>query len=147
MWNSLVVWFDEYMGLTSLYTSSEKVEQNSDSVGQSKDSVGESNELNDDTEETCSCQEQTLPVFQKIQDLSSKVQVSFSRLFYQNITSLLVYWIIHSDNFFVSSLFLNYSSHQHLRKEHAVLCNEVKGITANSFPGSEVSTALQCLSM
>lgn len=87
----------------------QKVEQTSDVAEDSKESVGVSNESNDDTEETSSSEQQTLPVFQKIQDLSSKVQ--------------------------------------HLREEHAVLCNEVKGITANSFPGSEVSTALQSLSM
>ncbi|XP_028121026.1 kinesin-like protein KIN-14S [Camellia sinensis] len=35
---------------------------------------------------------------------------------------------------------------QNLKKEHAALCNEVNGITANSFPGSEVFSALQDLS-
>ncbi|KAJ9535891.1 hypothetical protein OSB04_un000947 [Centaurea solstitialis] len=34
---------------------------------------------------------------------------------------------------------------QNLRKEHMALCNEVKTITADSFPGSEVFTALQSL--
>ncbi|GFZ02956.1 P-loop containing nucleoside triphosphate hydrolases superfamily protein [Actinidia rufa] len=33
-----------------------------------------------------------------------------------------------------------------LKKKHVVLCNEVKGITADSFPGSEVFSALQNLS-
>ncbi|KAM7469316.1 hypothetical protein LguiA_007499 [Lonicera macranthoides] len=33
-----------------------------------------------------------------------------------------------------------------LRKEHTILCNEVKGITLDSFPGSEVFNALQGLS-
>lgn len=32
-----------------------------------------------------------------------------------------------------------------LRKEHVALCDEVKSITAESFPGSEVLTALQSL--
>ncbi|KAI7745422.1 hypothetical protein M8C21_012918, partial [Ambrosia artemisiifolia] len=32
-----------------------------------------------------------------------------------------------------------------LRKEHSVLCDEVKTMTADSFPGSEVLTALQSL--
>ncbi|XP_057497304.1 kinesin-like protein KIN-14S [Actinidia eriantha] len=35
---------------------------------------------------------------------------------------------------------------QSLKKEHVVLCNEVKGITADSFPGSEVFRALENLS-
>ncbi|XP_052623227.1 kinesin-like protein KIN-14S [Lactuca sativa] len=34
---------------------------------------------------------------------------------------------------------------KNLRKEHTALCNEVKNITADSFPGSEVFTALQNL--
>lgn len=36
-------------------------------------------------------------------------------------------------------------SFQNLRKEQIALSNEVKSITADSFPGSEVYTALQTL--
>lgn len=34
-----------------------------------------------------------------------------------------------------------------MRKEHTILCNEVKGVTLDSFPGPEVFNALQGLSM
>ncbi|KAL6514854.1 hypothetical protein OROGR_020433 [Orobanche gracilis] len=61
-----------------------------------------------DTHETCSYKGQTLPIFQKIEDLSIKVQV--------------------------------------IRKEHARLCNEVKGMSADSLLASEAVTALQNLS-
>ncbi|CAK9168033.1 unnamed protein product [Ilex paraguariensis] len=61
-----------------------------------------------ETQEVSSDQEHTLPILQKIEDISNKVQ--------------------------------------NLRKDHTVLCSEMKGITANSFPGSEVLNVLQCLS-
>lgn len=38
-------------------------------------------------------------------------------------------------------------SSQDLRKEHAALNDEVKGITADSFPGPEVFCALKDLGM
>ncbi|KAL6499983.1 hypothetical protein OROGR_027893 [Orobanche gracilis] len=78
--------------------NSGKLESNSDLV----DTSGAS----DDTHETCSYKGQTLPIFQKIEDLSIKV----------------------------------------IRKEHARLCNEVKGMSADSLLGSEAVTALQNLS-
>ncbi|KAG8363814.1 hypothetical protein BUALT_Bualt19G0061400 [Buddleja alternifolia] len=62
----------------------------------------------DNTQEMCSYEGQTLPIFQKIEDISNKVQV--------------------------------------IRNEHAQLCNEVKGITADSLLGSETFTVLQNLS-
>ncbi|KAI3445326.1 hypothetical protein Pfo_001991 [Paulownia fortunei] len=68
------------------------------------DTSGASNE----TQDTCSYQGQTLPIFQKIEDLNNKVQI--------------------------------------IRKEHALLCNEVKGITSDSLLGSEAFSALHNLS-
>ncbi|KAK6139444.1 hypothetical protein DH2020_026798 [Rehmannia glutinosa] len=56
----------------------------------------------------CSNQGQTLPIFQKIEDLSNKVQI--------------------------------------IRKEHALLCSEAKGIIADSLLGSEAFSAVQNLS-
>ncbi|PIN06600.1 Kinesin-like protein [Handroanthus impetiginosus] len=61
-----------------------------------------------DTQETCSYHGQTKPIYQKIEDLSTKVQM--------------------------------------IRKEHALLCNEVKGITAECLLGSEAFSAIQNLS-
>ncbi|KAL2490530.1 P-loop containing nucleoside triphosphate hydrolase superfamily protein [Abeliophyllum distichum] len=65
-------------------------------------------ELIDDTGDTCSNHAQTLPIFQKIEYLSNKVQ--------------------------------------NIRKEHTLLCNEVKGLTADCLLGSEAFTALHNLS-
>ncbi|KAA8545105.1 hypothetical protein F0562_019889 [Nyssa sinensis] len=79
---------------------SEQIEGYSDSMDESNVSNG--------IQETCSDEQQTLPILQKIEDLSNRVQI--------------------------------------LKKDQAVLCNEVKGITADYFPGSEVFNALQGLS-
>ncbi|KAL0384819.1 UNVERIFIED_CONTAM: Kinesin-like protein KIN-14S [Sesamum radiatum] len=62
-------------------------------------------DMSDASNDTQEIQGQTLPIFQKIEDLSNKVQI--------------------------------------IRKEHALLCNEVKGITADSLLGSEAFSALQ----
>ncbi|KAK3008005.1 hypothetical protein RJ639_014675 [Escallonia herrerae] len=80
----------------------------SEPVGRYSDSMDESN-VSNDTQEVCSEQEQTLPILQKIQDLSNKIR--------------------------------------NLKNEHTVLCDEVKGITVDSFPGSEVFNAFQDLSV
>ncbi|KAL2254125.1 UNVERIFIED_CONTAM: Kinesin-like protein KIN-14S [Sesamum indicum] len=66
-------------------------------------------DMSDASNDTQEIQGQTLPIFQKIEDLSNKVQI--------------------------------------IRKEHAVLCNEVKGITADSLLGTEAFSALQNISM
>ncbi|KAL0357326.1 UNVERIFIED_CONTAM: Kinesin-like protein KIN-14S [Sesamum calycinum] len=66
-------------------------------------------EMSDASNDTQEIQGQTLPIFQKIEDLSNKVQI--------------------------------------IRKEHALLCNEVKGITADSLLDSEAFSALQNISM
>ncbi|KAL3631652.1 Kinesin-like protein KIN-14S [Castilleja foliolosa] len=81
--------------------------RNSGQLESSSDLVDTSG-ASDDTLETCSYKGQTLPIFQKIKNLSNKVQV--------------------------------------IKKEHARLCNEVKGITVDSLLGSEAFTALQNLS-
>ncbi|KAL6960260.1 hypothetical protein U1Q18_043745 [Sarracenia purpurea var. burkii] len=65
------------------------------------------NEVSDETQEKCSDEGQTIPILQKIEQLSSKVQ--------------------------------------NLKKERAILCNEVNRFTADSFLGSEVIGALQNL--
>ncbi|KAL0335500.1 UNVERIFIED_CONTAM: Kinesin-like protein KIN-14S [Sesamum radiatum] len=65
--------------------------------------------MSDASNDTQEIQGQTLPIFQKIEDLSNKVQI--------------------------------------IRKEHALLCNEVKGITADSLLDSEAFSALQNISM
>ncbi|KAL6558032.1 Kinesin-like protein KIN-14S [Orobanche minor] len=85
----------------------ETPKENSGKLESSSDLVDTSG-ASDDTHETCSYKGQTLPIFQKIEDLSIKVQV--------------------------------------IRKEHARLCNEVKGMSADSLLGSEAVTALQNLS-
>ncbi|KAK4427663.1 Kinesin-like protein KIN-14S [Sesamum alatum] len=79
--------------------------------GQSNGQFGGNSHLVDMSDTSNDTQEnlgQTLPIFQKIEDLSSKVQI--------------------------------------IRKEHALLCNEVKGITADSLLGSEAFSALQNIS-
>uniref|UniRef100_A0A5B7A4P9 Putative kinesin-3 n=1 Tax=Davidia involucrata TaxID=16924 RepID=A0A5B7A4P9_DAVIN len=78
----------------------EQVEGNSDLMDESN--------VSNETQEMCSDEVQTLPILQKIEDLSNRVQ--------------------------------------NLKKEHMVLCNEVKGMTADSFPGCDVLSALQALS-
>ncbi|GFQ02950.1 kinesin-4 [Phtheirospermum japonicum] len=90
--------FDQAITISS--RNSGQLESSSDLV----DTSGAS----DDTHETCSYKDQTLPIFQKIENLSNKVQV--------------------------------------IRKEHARLCNEVKGMTVDSLLGSEAFAALQNLS-
>ncbi|PWA81070.1 P-loop containing nucleoside triphosphate hydrolases superfamily protein [Artemisia annua] len=70
------------------------------------DTVSENVECNGD-ESNSEQEQQTLPIFEKFEELSNKVT--------------------------------------NLRKEQIALSNEVKSITADSFPGSEVYTALQTL--
>ncbi|CAL5378872.1 unnamed protein product [Camellia sinensis] len=65
-------------------------------------------DVSDGAQEMCSDEEPILPILQKFDELSNKVQT--------------------------------------LKKEHTILCDEVKGISADSFPGSEVFSALQELS-
>ncbi|KAK6139365.1 hypothetical protein DH2020_026873 [Rehmannia glutinosa] len=78
--------------------------------GRNTGQFGGNDDLVDSSEDhrECSNQVQTLPIFQKIEDLSNKVQI--------------------------------------IRKEHALLCSEAKGIIADSLLGSEAFSAVQNLS-
>lgn len=97
------------------------------------------NNLSNDSQEACSDQEQTLPILKKIDDLSCKVQVEFH--FHYLCYFISCYFVLS----FICSF--NFIWLQNLRKEHTILCNEVKSITEETFPGTEVFGALQGLSM
>ncbi|KAM7481358.1 hypothetical protein LguiB_005941 [Lonicera macranthoides] len=100
-WKEKLLNFVSDQTLETPNSDTEQVEQQSDLTGDSNVSI--------DSPEVSSDQERTLPILNKIEDLSNKVQT--------------------------------------LRKDHKVLCNEVKGMTVESFPGSEVFNALQGLSV
>lgn len=98
-------------------------------------------ERSNDAQEKYSYQGQSLPVLLKFGDLSNKLQVFFFPL--PRILMCLHFGIL--EGCFLI-LICNYSN-QNLKREHEVLCHEVKGIKANSFPETEICDALQSLGM